>query len=135
MKELKIEAVKENLETVMRFVSEEIENIYCPLKVQMQIEISVEEVFINIANYAYAPQTGYATICVDIMQDPSCVKIVFIDEGVHYDPLAKEDPDITLSAAQRAIGGLGIFMVKKSMDEIYYERKDDKNVLTLIKYL
>jgi anti-sigma regulatory factor (Ser/Thr protein kinase) len=135
MKELRIEAKPENLDDVIQFVTQETEAVDCPFKAQMQIEIAVEEIFVNIANYAYAPETGYATVCVDVTPDPASIKLVFIDEGVPYDPLAKDDPDITLSAEERDIGGLGIFMAKKNMDEIYYERRDDQNILTLIKNL
>ncbi len=135
MKELDIEARAENLEKVIQFVDQELETADCPIKAQMQIEIAVEEIFINIANYAYNPDTGSAVIRVEVADDPVSVKLVFIDKGVPYDPLAKKDPDITLSAEERDIGGLGIFMVKKNMDEIHYEYKDGQNILTLIKNL
>ena len=135
MKELDIEARAENLEEVIQFVDQELETADCPIKAQMQIEIAVEEIFINIANYAYNPDTGSAVIRVEVADDPVSVKLVFIDKGVPYDPLAKKDPDITLSAEERDIGGLGIFMVKKNMDEIHYEYKDGQNILTLIKNL
>ena len=135
MKELDIEARAENLEEVIQFVDQELETADCPIKAQMQIEIAVEEIFINIANYAYNPDTGSAVIRVEVADDPVSVKLVFIDKGVPYDPHAKKDPDITLSAEERDIGGLGIFMVKKNMDEIHYEYKDGQNILTLIKNL
>ena len=101
----------------------------------MQLDIAVEELFVNIANYAYVPDTGKATIRLEINEEPLSVSITFIDNGVPYDPLAKADPDITLSAEERAIGGLGIFMVKKSMDDMFYEYKDSQNVLTIVKKL
>lgn len=135
MKELDIEARAENLEEVIQFVDKELETADCPVKAQMQIEIAVEEIFVNIANYAYNPDTGSAVIRVEVADNPVSVKLVFIDKGVPYDPLAKKDPDITLSAEERDIGGLGIFMVKKNMDEIHYEYKDGQNILTLIKNL
>ena len=135
MKELDIEARAENLEEVIQFVDQELETAECPIKAQMQIEIAVEEIFVNIANYAYNPDTGSAVIRIEVTDDPVSVKLVFIDNGVPYDPLAKKDPDITLSAEERDIGGLGIFMVKKNMDEIHYEYKDGQNILTLIKNL
>ena len=135
MKELDIEARAENLEEVIQFVDQELETADCPIKAQMQIEIAVEEIFVNIANYAYNPDTGSAVIRIEVTDDPVSVKLVFIDNGVPYDPLAKKDPDITLSAEERDIGGLGIFMVKKNMDEIHYEYKDGQNILTLIKNL
>ena len=133
--EVVVEALKENLGEVSAFVDSHLEEIECPIKAQMQLDIAVEELFVNIANYAYAPDTGKATIRLEINEEPLSVSITFIDNGVPYDPLAKADPDITLSAEERAIGGLGIFMVKKSMDDMFYEYKDSQNVLTIVKKL
>jgi anti-sigma regulatory factor (Ser/Thr protein kinase) len=133
--EVVVEALKENLGEVSAFVDSHLEEIDCPVKAQMQLDIAVEELFVNIANYAYAPDTGKATIRLEINEEPLSVSITFIDNGVPYDPLAKADPDITLSAEERAIGGLGIFMVKKSMDDMFYEYKDSQNVLTIVKKL
>ena len=133
MKELTLTATIENIETVIDFVNGQLEEIKCPLKAQMQIDIAIDELFGNIAHYAYNPETGPATVRVEVTEDPIAVVITFIDRGVPYDPLKKEDPDITLSAEERAIGGLGIFMVKKTMDEISYEYKDGKNILRIKK--
>ena len=133
MKELTLPATIENIETVIDFVNGQLEEIKCPLKAQMQIDIAIDELFGNIAHYAYNPETGPATVRVEVTEDPIAVVITFIDRGVPYDPLKKEDPDITLSAEERAIGGLGIFMVKKTMDEISYEYKDGKNILKIRK--
>lgn len=133
--EVVVEALKENLGEVSAFVDSHLEEIDCPIKAQMQLDIAVEELFVNIANYAYAPDTGKATIRLEINEEPLSVSITFIDNGVPYDPLAKADPDITLSAEERSIGGLGIFMVKKSMDDMFYEYKDSQNVLTIVKKL
>ena len=133
MKELTLPATIENIETVIDFVNGQLEEIKCPLKAQMQIDIAIDELFGNIAHYAYNPETGPATVRVEVTEDPIAVVITFIDRGVPYDPLKKEDPDITLSAEERTIGGLGIFMVKKTMDEISYEYKDGKNILRIKK--
>ena len=133
MKELTLPATIENIETVIDFVNGQLEEIKCPLKAQMQIDIAIDELFGNIAHEAYNPETGPATVRVEVTEDPIAVVITFIDRGVPYDPLKKEDPDITLSAEERAIGGLGIFMVKKTMDEISYEYKDGKNILRIKK--
>ena len=133
MKELTLPATIENIETVIDFVNGQLEEIKCPLKAQMQIDIAIDELFGNIAHYAYNPETGPATVRVEVTEDPIAVVITFIDRGVPYDPLKKEDPDITLSAEERAIGGLGIFMVNKTMDEISYEYKDGKNILRIKK--
>ena len=135
MKELTVEAKIENIEAVTDFVNEQLEALDCPMKAQMQIDIAIDELFGNIAHYAYNPDVGEATVRVDVTEDPLAVVITFIDKGVPYDPLAKADPDITLSAEEREIGGLGIFMVKKSMDDITYEYKSGQNILTIKKNL
>ncbi len=135
MKELELEATLENLDEVLAFVDKQLEEFGCPMKTQMQVDIAVEEIFVNIAHYAYAPEGGPAIIRTEVKQDPLAIELTFIDHGVPYDPLAKEDPDITLSAQERQIGGLGIFMVKKSMDDMRYEYKDGHNILTITKHL
>ena len=133
MKEFKIEAITENLHSVLEFIDGQLELIGCPVNLQMHIDIAAEEIFVNIAHYAYTQGTGEVTIRVELCRDPSAIEITFIDRGVPYDPLAKPDPDVTLSAKERKIGGLGIFMVKKSMDEVRYEYLDGCNVLTIKK--
>lgn len=133
MHTLKIKAAVENLDTVTAFIDEQLEADDCPMKTQMQIELAVEEIFVNIAHYAYAPETGMAVISVDI--SGSRAVITFEDSGIPYDPLAKPDPDTTLAAEDRSVGGLGIFMVKKSMDDVRYEYRDGKNILTIVKRL
>ena len=135
MKELTIAATVENIETVTDFVNEQLEALDCPMKAQMQIDIAIDELFGNIAHYAYNPEIGKATVRVEVIEDPLSVIITFIDNGIPYDPLAKADPDTTLSAEERDIGGLGIYMVKKSMDDITYEYKDGHNILKIKKNL
>ena len=135
MKELTVEAKIENIEAVTDFVNEQLEALDCPMKAQMQIDIAIDELFGNIAHYAYNPEIGKATVRVEVIEDPLAVTITFIDNGVPYDPLAKADPDTTLSAEEREIGGLGIYMVKKSMDDITYEYKDGQNILKIKKNL
>ena len=133
MKELTIAATVENIEVVTDFVNQQLEGLACPMKAQMQINIAIDELFSNIAHYSYNPEIGQATVRVEVMENPLAVSITFIDNGVPYDPLSKEDPDLTLSAEERQIGGLGIYMVKKSMDEITYEYKDGQNILSIKK--
>ena len=99
----------------------------------MQIDIAIDELFGNIAHYAYNPEVGNATVRVEVSEDPLAVIVTFIDNGIPYDPLRKDDPDITLSAEEREIGGLGIYLVKKSMDEISYEYKNGQNILKIKK--
>lgn len=132
---LTVEATDENLDRVIGFVEEALEQYDCPMKAMMQVDLCVEEIYVNIAHYAYAPEVGPATIQVDVEPEPLSVTITFVDQGIPYDPLAKEDPDVTLSAEERRIGGLGVFLVKKNMDDVKYEYKDGSNVLTISKKL
>ena len=133
MKEMTIDAAIENIPAVTAFVEEQLEQYNCQMKAQMQIDIAIDELFSNIAQYAYNPKTGKATVRVEVTENPMAVIITFIDNGVPYNPLAKTDPDVTLSADKREIGGLGIFMVKKSMDDISYEYKNGQNILKIKK--
>ncbi|MBR3532664.1 MAG: ATP-binding protein [Clostridiales bacterium] len=133
--ELKVDALAENLARVTDFVNERLEGTDCSMRVMMQIDVAVEEIFINIANYAYGQDKGDAIIRLEIKEEPFTASITFIDRGTPYDPLAKEDPDVTLAAADRPIGGLGIYMTKKIMDDVLYEYKDGSNILKLIKRL
>ena len=135
MNEMTIEARIENLDQVLAFVDGCLEALDCPMKTQLQIDVAVEELFVNIAHYAYTPGVGMATVRLEAVSDPPAVAITFIDRGIPYDPLEKADPDVTLSAEEREIGGLGIYMVKKSMDDMTYERRDGQNVLTIRKRL
>ena len=135
MKELTVDAVIENIPAVTAFVEEQLEQYNCPMKAQMQIDIAIDELFSNIAQYAYTPKTGKATVRMEVTENPMAVVISFIDNGIPYDPLAKADPNVSLPADERQIGGLGIFMVKKSMDEINYEYKNGQNVLTIKKHI
>lgn len=133
MKELTLQATLENLEQVLDFIHDNLEKNGCKRKVQIQISIAVEEIYVNIAHYAYNPQVGPVTIQVRVGGTPSQLIIRFLDCGVPYNPLDTQKPDIELSANDRQIGGLGILMVKKSMDEVGYEYLDGKNILTLKK--
>ena len=133
MKELTVAASIDNVNVVTEFVDAQLEALDCPMKAQMQIDIAIDELFSNIAFYAYGDGKGDATIRFEEVEDPHAVRITFIDGGTPYNPLAAEDPDTTLSAEDRKIGGLGIFMVKKSMDELSYEYRDGKNMLSILK--
>ena len=103
------------------------------IKTRMQIDVAIEEIFVNIAHYAYPGGEGNAVIEVEADSSAKNVLIVFEDNGIPYNPLEKEDPDISLSADDRPVGGLGIFMVKKTMDGMSYEYKDNRNRLTIVK--
>ena len=133
MKELTLEATIPNIETVTDFVNAELEAADCPLKVQMQIDVAIDEVFSNIAQYAYGEAGGSATVGIAISEEPRMMTLIFKDQGMPYNPLENKDPNINLPAEAREIGGLGIFMVKKTMDEVLYDFKDGQNILTLKK--
>ena len=132
---LTVPATLENLTFVQAFIEEELESCSCPMKAAMQISVAVEEIYVNIAHYAYHPTVGDATVRCAVGGTPLQVTIQFLDSGKPFDPLAKPDADITLSAEEREIGGLGILMVKKSMDDVQYEYKNGCNILTLKKHL
>jgi len=131
MKELTLRAETDNLNQVLDFVNGLLEEKNCPMDLMFELEIAVEELFVNIAHYAYAPDVGEATIQVSF--EGKKVIITFMDSGIPYNPWAKKDPDITLSLEERQIGGLGIYMVKNSMDEVDYVYKDGKNIVTIKK--
>jgi anti-sigma regulatory factor (Ser/Thr protein kinase) len=133
MREITIEAKIENLDEVLGFVDGQLEELECPMKAQMQIDVAVEEIFVNIASYAYAPGVGDAVVRFESSQDPASVTITFIDSGVPYDPVQKDDPDVTLSAEERGIGGLGIYMAKRAMDDMKYVYRDGQNILSISK--
>lgn len=139
MHEITVPARTEMLHNVLEFVDGELERHGCPAKAQMQIDIAVEEIFVNIASYAYHPEDGEAMIRCEAGREEKngdsrlAVTIQFLDDGRPYNPLETADPDVTLAAEERGIGGLGIYMVKKSMDGLDYEYKDGKNILTITK--
>ncbi len=133
MQELNLEAAVANISTVTDFVNAILEELDCPMKAQLQIDVVIDELFSNIARYAYAPGTGPATVRVETEEDPRAVILTFIDRGTPFDPLAAEDPDITAPAEERSIGGLGVFLVKKTMDDVRYERRDGQNILRITK--
>jgi anti-sigma regulatory factor (Ser/Thr protein kinase) len=135
MKELTVDAAIENIETVTNFINEELEQLNCPMKAQIQIDVAIDELFGNIARYAYNPETGKATVRIEVDKAPLSVVITFIDHGKPFDPLSAATPDITLSAEERGIGGLGIFLVKKSMDLVEYEFENGHNILKIKKNL
>ncbi len=131
MDKLIVESTKDNLNEVLSFIDAKLEAIQCPMKAQMKIDVAVEEIFINIASYAYGNEVGNAEIILDINDSNTKATITFVDEGIPYNPLEKDDPDTTLSADERQIGGLGIFIVKKSMDSVEYKNQEGKNILTI----
>lgn len=135
IREFSIDAKVDNLHQVLAVIDEELEAAQCPMGTQMSIDVAAEEIFVNIASYAYTEGVGSAKIKVTMEDDPKKIIISFADSGKPFDPLAKPDPDITLSAEERQIGGLGIYMVKKSMDEVTYKYEAGENILTISKLL
>ena len=134
MKELKVKAVDDNLSIVLDMVEEYLEG-HCSKEIKNEILISVDELFINIAHYAYGEEQGDAVIQLEMMESPKRIRITLKDQGIPFNPLEKEDPDIFLSLEERKIGGLGIFMVKDYMDSMEYCYKNGYNMLTLEKNL
>lgn len=146
-----LEARTENLDTLLEALHEEMEKAGCPAEKQVSMEICAEEIFVNIAHYAYAEKGAEESALEQSVSEESVSKIksdgkdaqitietgkgsisvCFQDQGTPYDPLAKEDPDTSLSAQERQIGGLGIFMVKNMMDEVSYEYREGFNCLTM----
>ncbi len=135
MKELTVKAVTDNITTVTDFIDAELEKIGCPVKIRLQIDIAIDEIFSNISYYAYSPGLGDATIRFETDSKERSVVISFIDRGRPFNPIECKDPDTALDIKARSTGGLGIFMVKKSMDLLNYEYVDGKNILRIKKRL
>ena len=135
MKELTVDAAVENMETVTAFVTAELEKLDCPMKAEAQIAVAIDELFGNIARYAYSPDVGKATVRFEVDNDLPAVIITFIDHGVPFNPLEQVDPDTHASAEERQIGGLGIFLVRKTMDMVEYAYRDGRNILMIKKNL
>ena len=133
MKEKVFSARKDTLPEVMAFTEECLESFDCSMKNSMAICVAVEEIFVNIASYAYGDGTGEASLSFGFDEDERLMTLVVADNGIPFNPLEREEPDITLSAADRDIGGLGIFITKKTMDTVSYENENGKNILTMTK--
>ena len=131
IKEFELDARIENIPSLTDSVDAILEEAGIGMKMIMQIDIALDEIFSNIAKYAYAPGTGKAVVRVETF--PDYVQISFIDCGVPFDPLNVSEPDVTMEAEKRNIGGLGIFLVRKTMDEVKYLRRDGRNILMLRK--
>ena len=132
MRELTLQATVDNMPRLMLWLDSQLEELDCPMKAPVQLDIAPDEVFSNIVHYAYEDSTGDATVWVERL-DPPAIRMTFIDGGKPYNPLQKEDPNTALSAEERQIGGLGIYMVKKSMDEVTYRYHEGQNILTIVK--
>ena len=135
MKEITVDAMIENMNTVTAFVDDFLDQIACPMKSRIQINIVIDEIFGNICHYAYKDSVGAVTVREESGNTPKAVFLTFTDNGIPYNPLDTEDPDITLSSEERKIGGLGIYLVKKNMDEMKYEYVNQQNRLWMEKRL
>ncbi len=128
-----MEAVTDNIPRVTAFIDEQLEALDCPMKAQMQLDVAIDELFGNIAHYAYAPGSGKATVRFHFDEATRTASVVFEDRGVPFDPLKKSDPNVNGAAHEREIGGLGIFLVKKTMDHMAYRFENGMNILTIQK--
>ena len=135
MKEITVDATIEIMDTVTACVDDFLDQIACPMKSRIQINIVIDEIFGNICHYAYKDSVGAVTVRVESGNTPKAVFLTFIDNGIPYNPLETEDPDITSSSEERKIGGLGIYLVKKNMDEMKYEYVNQQNRLWMEKRL
>lgn len=134
MIEKRFPAALDQLEPVQMFVLSQLKGYAYSERVRAQLDVAVEEIFVNIARYAYPPdQPGWALVRCQVDRDPLRITVQFVDRGVPFNPLLKRDADITLSAEERQIGGLGILMVKRSMDQVDYAYENGCNILTLVK--
>jgi serine phosphatase RsbU (regulator of sigma subunit)/anti-sigma regulatory factor (Ser/Thr protein kinase) len=123
----------EALSDVLGFVDQTLESCECPMKLQTAICVAIEEVFVNVAHYAYGEGEGDMTLGIGFDSESRELTFRMTDRGTPFDPLKKPDPDITLAAEDREIGGLGIFIAKKTMDSITYAYENGENVLTMVK--
>ena len=136
MREIEMESRRELLDDVLLMMDEMIDQYDCPRRTSVQLHVCVEELYVNICNYAYGGNIGKVKLIADVKEeDPPIFCMTFIDQGIPFNPLEHVDPDITLSGAERNIGGLGILMVKKRMDKFEYEYKDGSNVVYIEKAL
>ena len=133
MKRFDLPAQIESIAELTDGVNEELEAAGCPMRVQLQIDIAIDELFSNIARYAYDDHNGEASVILEITGEPKTARLTFVDSGKPFNPLLRENPDVTLGVEERKIGGLGIFVVKKSMDNVEYNFEDGKNILTIEK--
>jgi anti-sigma regulatory factor (Ser/Thr protein kinase) len=135
-REITVTAADSSLETAQDFVNGCVEHLNPSDQVRMNVAVAVEEIFVNIAHYAYPPgEPGDVTIRCEADAGVGRLTVVFMDEGAPYNPLERPDPDVNLPLEERPIGGLGIFMTKRLMDGVEYRHEAGKNVLTIVKNL
>lgn len=135
MKEMTMEALVQNIPAATDFVNAQLDEVGCSPAEEMEIDVVLDEVLSNIANYAYTPEIGLVTIQVETEKDAPMVTISFADGGIPYNPLEQEAPDVNVPLQKRKIGGLGIHLTKKLMDHVSYEYREGKNILHIHKKL
>ena len=133
MREITVNASLEEIRRITGHVNALLKELACPERIRIQIDVAIDEVFSNISRYAYYPETGQATVRLEVERDPLCVVITFIDRGAPYNPLTAKEPDLSLPARKRPVGGLGLFMVRRIMDGVTYGYRDGQNILTIRK--
>ncbi len=133
MQQITLEATLDNLPKALEFIDGCLEGMNCSVRRQMQLDVAIEELFVNVVHYAYPEKSGDVTITFETGAEPGKAVITMIDSGVPFNPLEREDPDVTLKAEERGVGGLGIFMVKKSVDGMEYLYSNQKNILRITK--
>ncbi len=133
MKELRLKATEHNIETATEFINRELNSEGCSDDARALIDIAIDDLFCNIARYAYGQDEGAVLVRFEFDEKGKAASVTLIDEGIPFDPLQKEDPDITLSAEERKIGGLGIYMVKHIMDAVEYKYEDGRNIIRITK--
>lgn len=133
MKQVILKSALENVEVLTNIIDSELESVDCSPKTMMQIDVAIDEIFSNIVNYGYDCENEEIEIRYDINAKSKIVSITFVDSGKKYNPLEKDDPNVKAEIEDRKIGGLGIFIVKKTMDEMMYKYENNKNYLTIIK--
>ena len=132
-KEITVDSLTGNIDVITSFINAELEAHTCAPKARVQIDVAADELFANVVQHAYAPDTGTVTVRIAVSEEDRVARITFIDSGKPFDPLSAPEPDISLSVEERGVGGLGLFLVKKTMDDLLYEYKDGKNHVTIVK--
>ena len=128
-----MQASLESIPEITGWVDQLLTKAGCTVKARRQIDVALDEILSNIARYAYPEKEGSMTVEIDLDEETGMLSLTFRDEGIPFDPLGKEEPDVTLGVRERAVGGLGIFLVKKMMDEVIYRREGKQNILRLYK--
>jgi anti-sigma regulatory factor (Ser/Thr protein kinase) len=135
MHKLILTAKIENLNKVFDFLDAQLSSLAYNMKAKLQLELSIEEAYVNISKYAYTSDKGEVEILSSVDEDPLQITVQFVDSGIPYNPLKTEDPDLCTDTEEKELGGLGIFLIKKNVDNIKYKYHNGKNILTLQKKL